>query len=192
MLSAEGSPARTLVSRAREQGLTVSAAAYGRNTPDLLASYDPATSSWKTSQHCLVEGLETFSETWPRSGLMRNGIAYQLSPLVHLTDETEFWIIAYAIGGELWHEPRRRNGTSGLVRPSLQTMASKAMWPTPQEQRERPGLCEGKATDLGWRRSGDGGGTLADANGAGCIEQWRPIAIQQSLRSAQCGDWWGA
>jgi hypothetical protein len=36
----------------------------------------------------LVEGLTEFSETWPRSGMMRNGIAYQLPPLVPLTDET--------------------------------------------------------------------------------------------------------
>jgi hypothetical protein len=68
--------------------LQASAADYGESTPELLAKYDPATSLWKTSQLCLDGGLQTFSETWPRSGMMRNGIAYRLAPLVRLTGET--------------------------------------------------------------------------------------------------------
>lgn len=55
---------------------------------DSLASYDPTSSSWKTSQRSLVEDLETFSETWPRSGTMRGGIAYPLPPLAPLTGAT--------------------------------------------------------------------------------------------------------
>lgn len=55
---------------------------------DWFASYDPPSSSWKTSQRSLVEGLETFSETWPRSGMMRGGTAYQLPPLAPLTAAT--------------------------------------------------------------------------------------------------------
>ena len=66
-----------------------SARDYGASTPVLLAKLDPATSSWKTSQLCLVEGLATFSQTWPRSGLMRSGIAYQLPPLDCRTNAIE-------------------------------------------------------------------------------------------------------
>jgi hypothetical protein len=66
------------------------AAACGSSTPDLLAKFDPATSSWRTSQRCLVEGWNEFSEAWPRSGTMRSGIAYQLPPLARLTDATEY------------------------------------------------------------------------------------------------------
>lgn len=87
--TAEASPARTSASQAKVQALKASAAAYGRSTPELLANYDPATSSWRTSQRCLVEGWTRFSETWPRSGLMRNGIAFQLPPLVRLTGATD-------------------------------------------------------------------------------------------------------
>jgi len=72
------------------------AAAYGQSTPELLANYDPATSSWRTSQLCLDGELSEFSETWPRSGMMRSGTAYQLPPLVRLTDET---------GSGLWPTP---------------------------------------------------------------------------------------
>jgi hypothetical protein len=83
-----GSPAKTSASQERVQELKALARDYGASTPELLAKYDPATSSWRTSQLCLDGGLTEFSETWPRSGLMRNGIAYQLPPLVRLTDET--------------------------------------------------------------------------------------------------------
>jgi DNA (cytosine-5)-methyltransferase 1 len=87
-LSAEDSLVRTSALRDWEQAWLANAAAYGENTPELLATYDRSTSSWRTSQLCLVEGLTRFSETWPRSGTMQNGIAYQLPPLVPLTDET--------------------------------------------------------------------------------------------------------
>ena len=64
------------------------AADCGPKSSDWLASYHPATSSWRTSQTCLVallnneaDGLAEFSETWPRSGMMRNGTAYRLVSL---------------------------------------------------------------------------------------------------------------
>jgi hypothetical protein len=53
----------------------------------LLASYDPNTQSLKTSQTCflghqnnLEDGLAQFSQTWPPSGMMRNGKIYQRQP----------------------------------------------------------------------------------------------------------------
>jgi hypothetical protein len=74
--------------------------ASGPRLSDLLATYDRATSSWRTSQHCLLaqvsgeaDGLAEFSETWPRSGMMRNGIAYQLHSLEPGTNGTAFgWL----------------------------------------------------------------------------------------------------
>lgn len=55
----------------------------------LLANYSPDMRSWKTCQGSLLEDSETFSETWPRSGMTRNGIAYQLPTLAPLIVETE-------------------------------------------------------------------------------------------------------
>ena len=52
----------------------------------------------------LGRGFHEFSGTWPRSGLMRNGIAYQLPPLVPLTDE---------IGSGLWPTPQAQDFKSG-------------------------------------------------------------------------------
>jgi hypothetical protein len=93
MSSVAASRAKTSVLQAPVQALKASAAAYGRNIGVLLARLDRTTSSWKTWQCSLVEDLELFSETWPRSGTMQNGIASQLPPLAPITKETEsgFW-----------------------------------------------------------------------------------------------------
>ena len=85
-----GFPCRTSAWPERARASPALSPAYGRSTPELLARYDPATSSWRTSQLCLDGELSEFSETWPRSGLMRNGTAYLLPPLVRVTDEIDF------------------------------------------------------------------------------------------------------
>ena len=91
--SAEGSRAKTSAAPASKPASMARAPVYGPSLPELLAKYDRDTRSWRTSQHCLLEtaagGLAEYSETWPRSGMTRSGIAYQLPPLARLTDETE-------------------------------------------------------------------------------------------------------
>ena len=82
MRSLEDFPAKTLVSQALARVLLAHEADYGVSSPALLARYDRQSSEWKTSQRCLDGALEPFSETWPRSGMMLNGIAYQLPTLV--------------------------------------------------------------------------------------------------------------
>jgi len=62
--------------------------------------YDHDTSSWKTCQVSLVPGLELFSETWPRSGTMQNGVAYQHPRPVSRTS---------GIGCGLWPTPTSRD-----------------------------------------------------------------------------------
>jgi hypothetical protein len=89
MSSAAASPARTSALQAEGRALPGSGRDSGANTPAWLASYAPDSSSWKTSQHCLLEGLATFSETWPRSGMTRNGTAYQLPTLALATSGIE-------------------------------------------------------------------------------------------------------
>ena len=56
--SAVGSCARTSATQASAPESTASSQDYGASTPELLASYDHATSSWKTSQLCFGRGLE--------------------------------------------------------------------------------------------------------------------------------------
>src|SRR5690606_1404096 len=92
-LFAGDSPARTSASQARAQGLRASVPASGASSPALLTRYDPATRSWRTSQLCFIEGLATYSETWPRSGMMRSGIAYQLPTLAQSMTGIEFGLL---------------------------------------------------------------------------------------------------
>ena len=57
----------------------------GQRLPDAFASFDPDGCCWRTLQGTFLLALEPFSETWPRSGTMRGGIAYQLRPSARRT-----------------------------------------------------------------------------------------------------------
>ncbi len=113
------------------QELTESAAGCGRTWPGSLAKYDPDTSSWKTAQHSLLKGLDEFSETWPRWGLMRVGECWEL-PI------SERPIKESASG--LWPTPVASD-TSSRTKPYAQggTPLSLAVktWPTPQASDNR-------------------------------------------------------
>jgi hypothetical protein len=131
MSSAEDSRARTLALRERAQGSLASARDYGASTPVSLANFDRDSSSWRTSQRCLVEGWTRYSETWPRSGLMRNGIAYQLPPLVPLTVETESGLLPTPVTVDSGAYFNRSASSGAALRPTLGAMAKHNLWPTP-------------------------------------------------------------
>ena len=77
-LFAEASLAKTSRAPAARLACPVNGVASGQSLPASLSSFDPLTSSWKTSQLCLIAGQQTFAQTWPRSGTIVNGIAYRL------------------------------------------------------------------------------------------------------------------
>jgi hypothetical protein len=66
----------------------VPARVFGPSSHELLASLAPDMRSWRTSLRSLLEDSTAFSETWPRSGMTRSGIAYRLQPLAPLTRGT--------------------------------------------------------------------------------------------------------
>jgi hypothetical protein len=90
MSSAGGSRARTYLSLANDLALRARDLVSGSSSLGSLASYDHASSSWRTRQACLVSGWEMFSESWPRAGMTRNGNAYQQAPLVPHTSASVF------------------------------------------------------------------------------------------------------
>jgi len=150
MSSAAGSPARTSATPARAQALPASAAGYGKSTPELLARFDPYTSSWKTSQHCFIEGLQTFSETFPRSGTMRNGTAYALPMLVPHTGGTGFGSLpTHSIPTPTAsdHIERRSTSTETLnfaTNKSVSLDRWVKYWPTPSANEDAAGTINGK------------------------------------------------
>ena len=106
--SAEVSPAKISASPELAQGSPASARDCGENSPELLATYDRDTSSWRTSQLCLDGDFQPYSETLPRSGMTRNGTLYRRQPSACLTEES---------GSGLWPTPRTTDAnTPSMVR----------------------------------------------------------------------------
>lgn len=82
----------------------------------------PNGSYWRMSQGCFPTLMfDEFSETWPRAGTMRRGIAYRRAPLAPRTSE---------IGSGLWPTPRRNTGPS-MDRKHLSLDGAVKLWPTP-------------------------------------------------------------
>ena len=85
-------PAKTFLTPASELESTGNALVYGKRCGEWFVSYDPGSSSWKTSQLCLDGEWSEFSETWPRAGWMRNGMCCPLRPLVPRTSGNESFL----------------------------------------------------------------------------------------------------
>ncbi len=125
----------------------------GQSSPVSFAFYDPDTSSWRTFQGSLLdtEAWGTSLGTWPRAGMTRSGIAYRLRPSVPLTSVTESsWLPTPTRQSYGYNQ---QDSPGAAVRPSLQTMAARGMWPTPNV----PGRTLKGAQD----RRRDGGPSLA-------------------------------
>lgn len=58
-----------------------------------FASFDQASQSWKTFPDTSGEDSPEFSGRWPRWGLLRDGIVYELPKPAHLTDENAFSVL---------------------------------------------------------------------------------------------------
>ena len=91
--SAEDSPAKTSPAQERARELTEQEAGSGLSSQESLAKYDPATRLWRTRQCSLFEGLGECLETFPKSGMMRHGVLWELTMSERLTSEKEcgFW-----------------------------------------------------------------------------------------------------
>jgi hypothetical protein len=95
-----------------------------------LAKYDQDTFTWKIPQSSLLEDSTEFLGTWPRWGLMRDGVSYQRQTLVRHTKGT---------GYGLWATPAASDGQRGgtitdkMTGQSLTQMVNTpSKWPTPQ------------------------------------------------------------
>ena len=127
MSSQAGSPARTSAQPEKAQESTASGRGCGSTWPGSFARFDRDSSSWKTPQCSLLEGLDVFSETWPRWGMMRNGECSELSTLAPPTSGTESGSWPTLPTSIATHGGPNQRDSSG--RPGLQ-MAAK-MWQTP-------------------------------------------------------------
>lgn len=105
----EGFHAKTLAQPEKEQELTESAADSGEKWRGSLAKYDRDSRSWKTRQCSLLEGLDEFSATWPRWGMMQDGELYPLrTPKLH-TSENGFGFFPTPTATDWKRTPMKKN-----------------------------------------------------------------------------------
>lgn len=76
---------------------------FGPGCSASFAYFDPATSSWKTSQGTFLSDLEQFSETWPDAGTMRNGSVYELQTSGPATSASGCSLWPTAVGQDSKH-----------------------------------------------------------------------------------------
>jgi len=148
--SAAGSPVRISATPATEPDSRALGLASGLSISGSFAHFDPAASSWKTSQLCLLGGSESFSEAWPRAGTMLSGIAYPRQPSAPLTAVTgsswsrgEYPTPSATPYGSSQNEGQVPHDRPTRGTPSLTTRAGK-LWPTP---RANAAMTTGLATD---------------------------------------------
>ena len=110
-LFAEDSLAKTLASPGKGQVSRESDQDCGLSSIESFASFDPDTLSWRTSQLSLFGGWMSYSESWPRAGMMRNGKSYPRRPLVPRIS---------GIGLSFWPTPKAQTGREGISPRTLE------------------------------------------------------------------------
>ncbi len=116
----------------------------GRKWHGLLAKLDPALCLWRTAQHSLLGDSDESLETWPRSGMTRNGSAFQRENVERHISVTAsgFWPTPTVCGNYNRKGASKNSGTglatavamSSTTKPLESTAALTAKaraWPTP-------------------------------------------------------------
>lgn len=120
-----GFPVRTLAPPDKAPASTAPAPASGDRWRGSLAKYDRDSSSWKTPQCSLLAGLDAFSATWPRWGMMHDGECSGLATPVRRISETE---------SGSWPTPNKMDAHGH------ESMSSPEHWQERQEAKERHGI----------------------------------------------------
>lgn len=107
-----------------------SEAAFLKRSCGLLMRWNPPSSSWRTCQQFLFEDLEKLPEVLPLEGMTCDGLLYQLTRSELRTFEKDGGALPTPqsrMGG--WN---KSTGKNAKKRPTLETMARRNLWPTPQ------------------------------------------------------------
>lgn len=128
-LSAVDSPVRTYHVRESKRGYTENVHPFGLKWQESLAIYDHDLSLWKTRQISLFEDYQRFSDPWPRWGIMHGGVCWELDTLEPHTNVIGCGSLPIPTSSQYGTNKSLSHGAK--VRPSLETMAKKNLWPTP-------------------------------------------------------------
>lgn len=110
----------------------------GKKCPGLFATYSRDSSTWKTVQCSLFGDSEPYSETWPRSGMTRNGYAYLQPTVVPPICETVFGLWPTPVASEANAGARTPDGKRGARLTDI--VKRPELWPTPCATEARQGL----------------------------------------------------
>lgn len=148
-------PARTSAWPVPAPASTVSSRASGANSRAWFARWDPSGCEWRTAQRSLLGDSESFSATWPRSGLMLAGTCYPLptaAPRICVSESGSspgavFPTPCTVYSGSMFN---RSDCAGAAQRPTLGAMARHNLWPTPTVtgNSNRPGASKKSGTGL--------------------------------------------
>ena len=104
---------------------------YGNKCSESFEKLDAPTFSWKTHKCSLDGGLELFSQTWPRWGMMQDGECWERTTLAVSITEKECSLWATPIERDYKDSPGM--ATQAGDRTRLDTLPRQvfAFWPTP-------------------------------------------------------------
>jgi len=123
---------RTSRSQAKGLGSMEQEVDYGSKWPAPLARYNLDTSSWKTAQLSLLGGLESSSVNWPRWGMMQDGECWErTTPGPPTVENGSGYLLPSPSACSYGSNKGGSAGRVGKERLSLETMARRSNWPTP-------------------------------------------------------------
>lgn len=184
--SAEVHPANPLAKLVAAAESTTRAGS-GRHSLTSFASWNPESSSWRTSQVSLPstagEPSESCSVTWPRSGTMRAGRCYPLASSASgivgsASSSSRTWPTATATDSS----DSRRVGYEGAAHPGTTLLdAARGNWATPAARDAKGAWSLGSGRDL----SGDVGKwttpCAADSDRGASVERTNPRGGNRNL-----------
>jgi len=136
MSSAADSPARISPAPGKVKALRDLEAAYGERWHASFAKWDLDTSSWKTHQCLLLGGLESFSETWPKWGMMQGGECSARVMPERPTSEigSGYSLPTPTTAPEAPNKNANTNGPKNLLEVAKSGWKPGMMWPTPTKR----------------------------------------------------------
>jgi hypothetical protein len=150
MSSAGDFHARTSATPVAEKASMAPGPDCGAKWSDSFATYDRATSSWKTSQPCLlVEWIES-SVIWPTAGWMRNGTCWGADDFGASQHRKRIWLLAYTnnprLQGPIWAGQSRAPRQTWPAAHSEPLRSTGGLWPPgPGALADVPRMADGPA-----------------------------------------------
>ena len=192
--SAAASPVKTSATRGRVPDFKGNGAGFGSSMPESFANYDRASLSWRTSQRCLLGEWETYSESWPNSGMMRSGVVYGPVMLGLRIDESgcslsggggvglEWWPTPSVVQPEAMRSPRewqtKRPACDDNLAQSVSRFAPALENPWPRES-----AMDGASVSL--TRTADGWKAESERHAAMGQHKQYPLQVAVALNASE-------